>query len=63
LTFRDEYIRWLMIPLPLKSWQNCLTIEEFFKRKLLGKIRSEQFSEEERQIKFMDTAIKNHLVQ
>jgi Fe-S oxidoreductase len=31
LTFRDEYIRWLMIPLPLKSWQNCLTIEEFSK--------------------------------
>jgi hypothetical protein len=50
---------WLMIPLPLKSWQNCLTIEEFFKKGITaGKIRSEQFSEEERQIKFMDTAIK-----
>jgi hypothetical protein len=35
----------------------------FQKEITAGKIRSEQFSEEERQIKFMDTAIKNHLVQ
>jgi hypothetical protein len=40
------------------AWQS----KNFQKEITAGKIRSEQFSEEE-QIKFMDTAIKNHLVQ
>jgi hypothetical protein len=53
---------WLMIPLPPKSWQNCLTIEEFFKRKLLL-VKSEQFSEEERQKNSWTLPSKNHLVQ
>ncbi|MFT4983813.1 MAG: FAD/FMN-containing dehydrogenase/Fe-S oxidoreductase [Flavobacterium sp.] len=53
LTFRDEYIRLADDTASAeKLAKNCLTIEEFFKKEITaGKIRSEQFSEEERQIK------------
>jgi hypothetical protein len=35
LTLEMNTFAWLMIPLP-KSWQNCLTIEEFSKGNYCG---------------------------
>jgi UDP-2,3-diacylglucosamine pyrophosphatase LpxH len=62
LTFRDEYIRLADDTSAEKFKKNCLTIEEFFKRKL-RRVKSEQFSEEERQIKIHGHCHQNHLVQ
>jgi hypothetical protein len=53
LTFRDEYIRLADDTVSAeKLAKNCLTIEEFFKKEIaVGKIHSEQFSDEVREIK------------
>jgi hypothetical protein len=46
LTFRDEYIRLADDTASAEKLKNCLTIEEFFKRKLVQVKLIEQFSEE-----------------
>ncbi|NGY37193.1 FAD-binding protein [Flavobacterium sp. XN-5] len=53
LTFRDEYIRLADDKASAeKLAKNCLTIEEFFKKEIAaGKIHSEQFTDEVREIK------------
>ena len=53
LTFRDEYIRLADDSAAAeKLATNCLTVEEFFKKEIaVGKINSEQFSDEVREIK------------
>lgn len=53
LTFRDEYIRLADDKASAeKLSKNCLTIEEFFKKEITaGKILSEQFNDEIREIK------------
>jgi FAD/FMN-containing dehydrogenase/Fe-S oxidoreductase len=53
LTFRDEYLRLAENKAAVKQLaKNVLTIEEFFKKEITsGNIHSEQFSEEEKQIK------------
>ncbi|NRT16662.1 hypothetical protein HNP99_003033 [Flavobacterium sp. 28A] len=53
LTFRDEYIRLADDKASAeKLAKNCLTIEEFFKKEITaGKILSEQFNDEIREIK------------
>jgi hypothetical protein len=56
LTFRDEYIR---LADDTESAKNVFTIEEFFKNEITkGKIHAEQFSEEEKLLKFTDIATK-----
>jgi hypothetical protein len=58
LTFRDEYIRLADDTASAEKLAKLLDNRRIFQKEIAGKIRSEQFSEEERQIKFMDTAIK-----
>jgi hypothetical protein len=57
LTFRDEYIRLADDTASAEKLAKLLDNRRIFQKEITGKIRSEQFSEE-RQIKFMDTAIK-----
>jgi hypothetical protein len=50
-----------MIQKVLKLAKNVFTIEEFFKNEITkGKIHAEQFSEEEKLLKFTDIATKSH---
>jgi Fe-S oxidoreductase len=60
LTFRDEYIRLADDTESAKKLaKNVFTIEEFFKNEITkGKIHAEQFSEEEKLLKFTDIATK-----
>jgi hypothetical protein len=59
LTFRDEYIRLADDTASAEKLAKLLDNRRIFQKEITaGKIRSEQFSEEESIKKFMDTAIK-----